>query len=141
MGSKKHFSIAYRHESNGILERKHREVYRHMLCLTKQLRKDNKWSLYSPLIQRILNSTIDVKLGLSPAQLLYGNMEQPDRGIIHPYRVKCSTTSVDFITQLLSVQTELLKVSQLYLAKCSDKKANSAAVGTHLYLVGDYVLI
>ena len=97
MGSRKHFSISYTHESNGILEREHREVYRHMLCILKQLRKDKQWSMYTPLVQRILNSTIDIKLGISPAQLLYGNMVQPDRGIIHPFKVKCSSTSIDYI--------------------------------------------
>jgi hypothetical protein len=44
----------------------------------------NRWSDVLPLVQRIMMAEPNEVIGVSPAQLLFGNLIQLDRGIILP---------------------------------------------------------
>mmetsp|Transcript_16517 Transcript_16517/g.24000 ORF Transcript_16517/g.24000 Transcript_16517/m.24000 type:complete len:116 (+) Transcript_16517:1029-1376(+) len=39
----------------------------------------------TPFIQRIINSSVESSIGVSPAQLLFGNAIDLDRGILTPF--------------------------------------------------------
>jgi len=141
LNSKQSLSISMRHESNAIIERCNIEVIRHTRALILALRKNTEWSVYIPLIQRIINATKDVKKNVSPAQLLYGNMVRLDRGLIYPFKLKCSTTSRDYMYQLLENQADLIRAFQLYIANLSDNKKKKQLTNVYQYHIGDYVLM
>jgi hypothetical protein len=42
----------------------------------------DKWNIYVPFVQRILNSAVSQNTGVSPAQLLFGNAITLNRSIL-----------------------------------------------------------
>jgi transposase InsO family protein len=82
LGVEKHTTLAYRPQANGRVERYVGEIKRHLryIVLDRRLRED--WSSYIPLIQRMVNTAPHAALGVSPAQLLFGNRVNLDRYLV-----------------------------------------------------------
>jgi transposase InsO family protein len=78
-------TVQYSKEENAVVERCNREILRHVRGLVYQIGNGNTWSRYLPLVQRILISEVHDSIGVSPAQLLYGNAIDLDRGIFLPF--------------------------------------------------------
>jgi hypothetical protein len=66
--------LAYSTEHNAIVERANREVImRHLTAIIFDKRVSEAWSTdYLPLVQRIMNAKIHDTIGVSPAELLFG---------------------------------------------------------------------
>jgi hypothetical protein len=80
-----------------VVERCNREILRHTRGLVYQIGNRNRWSMYLPLVQRILNSEVHDRIGVSPAQLLYGNAINLDHGIFLPLdAIPCSDSLSSF---------------------------------------------
>jgi transposase InsO family protein len=77
-------TMAYSKEENGLVERANKEVNRYLRDLIYDLRVDATWSDYIPLIQRIMNSTVNESTGVTPAELIFGNSIDLDRGMFNP---------------------------------------------------------
>ena len=138
-----HIILAYHPQANGIVERKNAEVIKHLKSLVLVKHDKDKWSMYLPLVQRILNSTIDNTTNICPAELIFGN-QLP---IMSPLLVDnnndttLSTTSVhDYIHQISDAMSILVTRSRIYLEKISISPDIAASQG-HQYNVGDYVLL
>ncbi|KAL0214171.1 hypothetical protein P9112_006355 [Eukaryota sp. TZLM1-RC] len=70
-------SIPHYSESNGLVERKHRDV---LQCLRKLLIDFNdygNWSTYVPISQLLINSTKSRKTGFKPNELMFGSSISP----------------------------------------------------------------
>ena len=77
--------------------------------LIYQIGNGDQWSNYLPLVQRILNSEVHDSIGVSPAQLLYGNAIDLDRGIFLPFDAVPKESNLSKFTQnMLSTQNRLL---------------------------------
>ena len=83
LGTEYIHSLAYSKEENGIVERANKEVSRHIRNFVFDRNKLVMWSECLPLIQRILNSA-KRGTGLSPAEIMFGNNINLDRGIFMP---------------------------------------------------------
>ncbi len=79
---RQNFTISYRPETNGLVERSGEEAMRHVRAIIFDKRNYNKWSMYLPLIERIINVTYNSTIGMAPVQLLFGNMINLDRNIL-----------------------------------------------------------
>jgi len=102
-------TVQYSKEENAVVERCNREILRHTRGLVYQIGNGNRWSMYLPLVQRILNSEIHDSIGVSPAQLLYGNAINLDRGIFLPFDAVPSLNNLsDFTQEMLNTQNRLL---------------------------------
>ena len=86
VGSEHRLSLPDSKEENGIVERANKEVMRHLRALTLDLKSTSDWSVYLPLVQRIMNASVHSSIGMSPAQLLFGNAVTLDRGIFLPHK-------------------------------------------------------
>jgi hypothetical protein len=75
-------TLAYSKEENAIVERSNKEVMRHLRALV--FHTHDKWSLYLPLVQRIMNATVHGSTGVRPADLIFGRSVDLDRGIFLP---------------------------------------------------------
>ena len=82
LGVAKHTTLAYRPQANGRVERYVGEIKRHLryIVLDRRLRDD--WSSYLPLVQRMVNTAPHAALGVSPAQILFGNRVNLDRHLV-----------------------------------------------------------
>jgi transposase InsO family protein len=75
-------TLRYSKEQNAMVERANKEVLRHLRNMLYDKRILTTWSDCLPLIQRIIMNEPIAHLGVSPAQLVFGNMINLDRGII-----------------------------------------------------------
>lgn len=78
----KNLSLAYSKPENGIVERANKEVFRHLRAILYDVGMFDDWDKYLPFVQRIMNAATHSSLGVSPAQLLFGNSIDLDRGIL-----------------------------------------------------------
>ncbi len=65
-----------------------KEVLRHLKIFIYSRNLVAKWSEYLPLVQRIINASINIRIGVSPAQLLFGNELNLDRGVVDTLSAK-----------------------------------------------------
>jgi len=77
-------TTAYSHEENGLVERANKEVMRYLRAILFDKNIYTEWGVYLPLVQRIINSEVHSSIGVSPAQIIYGNSITLDRGIYKP---------------------------------------------------------
>jgi hypothetical protein len=98
--------------------------------------------MYLPLVQRILNSTIDTNTNICPSEIIFGN-QLP---IMSPLLADnnntiLSTTSVhDYIRQISDAMSVLVTRSRNYLNSISKHQDIDISQG-HQFNVGDYVLL
>jgi hypothetical protein len=68
-------------EENAIVERSIREVLRHLIAIVNHRKVNKIWAQVLPMVQRIMNATVHSALGVSPAQILFGNAVRLERGM------------------------------------------------------------
>jgi transposase InsO family protein len=98
------FTIPYRPQSNGIVERKNLNVLTHLRALlTTNLDVINNWHSLLPIAQRICNATDVSSIGCAPAQLIFGNMIHLNRGLDSDFTPPLPHTkgATDYILSLL----------------------------------------
>ena len=104
-----------------------------------------RWSDVLPLVQRIMMAEPNEVIGVSPAQLLFGNSIQLDRGIFLPNlpkeRVEAEIALSDWADKMFEAQRLLLDTAQR-LQQQNDARHMEATTGiTTRFDVGSYVLI
>ena len=52
-----------------------KEVGEHQRALVYEYRIKSEWSHYLPLVQRIINYTVDGSIGTQPIRVIFGDME------------------------------------------------------------------
>ena len=72
-------TLAYSHQENASVERANKEVLRRLRALIFETRLVTIWSDLLPLVQRIMNAHPVATIGVSPAQILFGNAIDLDR--------------------------------------------------------------
>ena len=105
----------------------------------------SRWSDVLPLVQRIMMAEPNEVIGVSPAQLLFGNSIQLDRGIFLPQLpaagVETEVALSDWADRMLSAQKVLLDTAQrLQKQRDSAHMEQFRGVPT-LFEVGTYVLV
>jgi hypothetical protein len=82
MGTEHNITVAYSKQENGIIERSNKEILRHLKAIIYERSVMNTWRRYLPLVHRILNCTVHESIGVSPAQIIYGNALNLNRGFV-----------------------------------------------------------
>lgn len=136
------FSLPYRPQAQGIVERLNGEVLRHLRAFTLPLKDNTLWSRYLPLVQRILNSQVHTTTGVAPASMLFGNAVSLNRMFLTPPPDSPTTLTVaDYVHGLCETQNQLIDFARqhqqqqvdAYLAKSPDNPAS--------FQEGDHVLL
>lgn len=115
VGTEHLLTLAYSKEENAIVERANKEVLRHLRAILYNKNIVDDWSVSLPLVQRIMNASVHESIGVSPAQLLFGNAITLDRGILLPHNIVDNHNSVklsDWADKMLSKQATLLQIAQ-----------------------------
>ena len=149
VGSQKLLSLAYSKQENAIVERANKEVMRHLRAIVFDTRLKNEWSLVLPLVQRIMNASTHESIGVSPAQLVFGNAIQLDRGLFFqqdndPLKIPTTTPSVkQYIDALMAQQVLVLRIAQeTQMKKDSLTLANAATKGNKTeFPINSFVLL
>ena len=108
MGSQLVTTLAYSKEENAIVERANKEVMRHLRALLYELNSHKNWPRYLPLVQRIMNSSVHSSIGVSPADLVYGQAINLDQGLFSPTVDHNMSSLSQGSARMLQVQRKLL---------------------------------
>ena len=139
-------TMAYSKEENAIIERSNKESMRHLKNLIMEYKDTTKWNRYSKLAQRILNATVHESIGVSPAQLLFGNAIDLDRGLFTPiepmFESDVPTAISQWAMEMLNMQRELMLQAKEVQEKRDSKniKRRTPEILTE-FPVNSYVLI
>jgi hypothetical protein len=71
LGTKHTLHTPYHHQESGMVERANRSVMHHLRALVMEARVKNQWSVFLPLVQRIINTSIHRVIGVAPIQLVF----------------------------------------------------------------------
>jgi transposase InsO family protein len=74
-------SMAYSKEENGIVERANKEIVRHIRNIVFEENVHTMWADSLPIVQRIMNSAKREDISVSPAEIVFGQNINLDRGI------------------------------------------------------------
>lgn len=151
MGCTQEFSIPYRHESNGIVERCNKEIGRHLRAIVNDRRVKKSWSTFLPLVQRIINTTPHVTIGTAPYRLVFGDRTELNRNLtpMENRIVKLTQEGSNDKMPEKSVQDILDKAleAQRIILDCSEKhqrrmlKEREADISKDKLREGDLVLL
>lgn len=136
------FSLPYRPQANGIVERVNAEIVRHLRALVLPLKHTDDWSTYLPLIQRIVNSKVNRHTGMSPAALLYGKACSLDRNLLFEQVTSEDIMSyAEYNRRLCDTQSQLTNAARNHQNDQIDRALAKAPGGPTKYSVGDFVLL
>jgi transposase InsO family protein len=137
------WTIPYSSEGNGIAERMNREVLRHTRAMVFDREILDNWRIAIPFVQRILNSSRLPETGVSPAQLLFGNYLDLDRGIYDVMSTEVKTTErlSSLIATSLAVQKRVMQVSADYLRQRDATHMQREREEPTVFENDDYVLV
>ncbi len=102
---------AYSKEENGLVERANKEVNRHLRTIVYNRKLKSKWATYLPLVQRIMNASVHSTIGVSPAQIVFGNAVRLDRNLLPLATADHSTNAHEYLADLLNAQAEILQIA------------------------------
>jgi hypothetical protein len=136
-----HVILAYHPQANGIVERKNAEVMKHLRALILIRQDKDRWSQYLPIVQRILNSTLDTESKICPSELIFGNQLPILMPLIVDQVDMEDTGSIQsYVHQISSAMSKLVARSQDFLKiRTSDPAIVEGP--EPIFNVGDYCLI
>ena len=104
------------HQENNFVERANKEVNRRLreFCFDRGI--FNRWSQVLPIVQRIFNSDIKEALGVSRAQVLFGNALDLDRGILLQYTASPTTSTLSEWT------ASMVEAQRVFIQTAHDKQ-------------------
>jgi hypothetical protein len=109
-------TTAYSKQENSVVERANKEVFRHLRAIIFDKGVTFEWDKYLPFVQRIMNASTHSSLGVSPAQLLFGNSIDLDRGILYDDnqepRNQTEINLSDWIKEKLEIQKKILNIAK-----------------------------
>ena len=111
-------TTAYSKEENGLVERANKEVNRHLRDIIFDIEIKNEWAIYLPMVQRLMNSSNHIVLGVSPHQLIFGHSVDLQRGLIPTLNKEIQNKTKQplllrtWVDDLLHKQQHLVRVAQ-----------------------------
>ena len=84
MGTNHKLTLSYSKEENAMVENANKRIQEYLRDLMFERRIIKKWSLALPFVQRILMTERNEVTKVTPAELLYGNAIDLDKGIFLP---------------------------------------------------------
>ncbi len=147
IGTEHVLSLADSKEENGLVERANREVMRHLRAILLDKKITDDWSTYLPLVQRIMNASEHSSIGMSPAQLLFGNAVTLDSGIFLAHKRGYNTepeseiSLAEWSVKMLEKQAELIRLAQANQTATNEVKIVQANPERTEFPINSYVLV
>ena len=137
LGVSHHFTPAYSKEQNAIVERQNKEVMRHLRNIVFDKRVVSNWSKYLPLVQRIINTSVNSATGITPAEAVFPNGLVLDRSLVSDENPIFMSS---YISELQRAQARIIAVAEQSLREKDDKHMQSYSKDRTEFPNGSYVL-
>jgi hypothetical protein len=121
--------VAYRPQANGIAERRMAEVMKHLRALVIDTRIKEVWSQSLPLVQRIINYSIDGSIGTQPARVILGDLATEDLVMDLPSDWKDRNVAA-YLVKLRETQATLIRATHNFLKENQRKRRRANRVGS-----------
>ena len=109
LGANHHFIPAYSKEQNAIVERQNKEVMRHLRNIVFDKRVVTSWSKYLPIVQRIINTSINSATGITPAEAVFPNGITLDRSLVSDVSPIYMSS---YISELQQAQARIIAIAE-----------------------------
>ncbi|KAL0239651.1 hypothetical protein GEMRC1_009759 [Eukaryota sp. GEM-RC1] len=134
-------SIPHFSQSNGLVERRHRDVLQSLRRLLVDFNDYNNWSTYIPTVQLQINATNSSVTGHSPYELMFGSDISPGADPSNLLAaVEKSTKNVPFINDIKMKLDRLTKKREEAEVRQSRLKPKKKSGPSQSFNVGDLVL-
>ena len=137
LGADHQFTPAYSKEQNAIVERQNKEVMRHLRNIVFDKRVITNWSKYLPIVQRIINTSVNSATGITPAEAVFPNGLVLDRSLV-------SDTSPiymsAYISELQKAQARIIAICEQNLRDKDKQHIEQYAKERTEFKIGSYVL-
>ena len=137
LGVSHHFTPAYSKEQNAIVERQNKEVMRHLRNIVFDKRVLSNWSKYLPIVQRIINTSVNSATGITPAEAVFPNGLVLDRSLVSD---ESPIYMSSYISELQRAQARIIAVAEQNLREKDSKHIENYPTKRTTFSVGSYVL-
>jgi hypothetical protein len=139
------FTLPHRPQANGMVERANQEVMRHLRAIVYEGRVKRNWSLYLPLVQRIINTSIHSSIGTTPSRVVFGDQAYLDRGFdsngLSSVDDSKITTYEDHIQELNEHLSDIANASRNHQKMIFDRYLAKSPSDPTTFEVGELVLV
>lgn len=142
MGVELAHTMAYSKEENSIVERSNKETERHIrnIIFDKDVLK--KWSTYMPLVQRIMNSSIHRSTGVTPAEIIFGNAIDLDRGLFLDHIPEGTSTRLSlWMADMRKAQAKIIAIAKANLTRHAEIHMQTEPINPTEFPINSYVLV
>lgn len=137
LGVNHHFTPAYCKEQNAIVERQNKEVMRHLRNIVFDKRITSTWSKYLPIVQRIINTSVNSATGITPAEAVFPNGLVLDRTLVSETNPIYMSS---YVSELQRAQARIIALAEQNLREKDRKHMESFKGEQPEYPIGSYVL-
>jgi len=137
LGVSHHFTPAYSKEQNAIVERQNKEVMRHLRNIVFDKRVVSNWSKYLPIVQRIINTSVNSATGITPAEAVFPNGLVLDKSLVSDENPIYMSS---YISELQRAQARIIAVAEQSLREKDEKHIQSYPEERTVFPNGSYVL-
>ena len=139
LGADHSFTSAYSKEQNAIVERQNKEVLRHLRNIIFNKRIMSKWSRYLPIVQRIMNTSVNTSTGVAPSDVVFPNGRQLDHSLVSDANPIYMS---DYIREMQHAQSAIIAVCENNLRKKDESHMKNASQQEKtVFENGSYVLV
>jgi hypothetical protein len=124
IGARHNVAIAHSHQEQGIVENKNKEIMKHLRAFLFEQTTVAGWKSYLAFVQRICNAEVVEHMGVAPAQIIFGNAIDLNRGILIPNTDSTTCdhgTMSDYVAKLIADQKAIIKIAS-ELQEATDSK-------------------
>jgi transposase InsO family protein len=135
------------HEQNSIVERRIKELNRHIRNILFHTKVKSYWSDALPLVQRIMNAQRLIPTGTSPAQIIFGNALNLDAGILLSTNTNNETPQTqrrrlsEWTAKMLKLQHDIISVAQQTQSKTHEDYFDKFNDTRTEFPINSYVLV
>ena len=135
--------LAYSKEENSIVERMNKEVMRHLRALVYEHSENENIEELLPSVQRIINANRNESNQTSPADLLFGNSINLDRGIFLQQAVltDMNISLSSWASSMLKAQASIMRKAELIQRTKDAEHIARADPRRSEFAIGSYVLL
>ncbi|MBT4362110.1 MAG: DDE-type integrase/transposase/recombinase [Candidatus Marinimicrobia bacterium] len=138
LGSDHFLTTAYSKEMNGLVERANKEILRHLRNIIFDHRIAARWSKYTPIVQRIVNTVKNSSTGVAPADIVFPSGYQLDRSVL----TEASSIHLSsYIEDLQQAQAKIIAIAESNLRKKDNKHMDNYSKERTVFEEGSYVLV
>ena len=141
----KRYTVPYRPQANGIVERSNKEILKHLRAILFDRRTSDKWSQSLPLVQRIINTAHHSAIGTYPLRLLFGDAISATSGLLTDWddltRLGQHEAYSAYIETLNEQLRAVVLASQDTLKNVVERRLQKSPLTPTTFAVGDYVLL